>query len=156
MCLCFFVFLHPPLLLFNSFRLYSLFLVAPKRLYEGVADHWSVTRLYGPSADKHLGVLGETNAVYTALFGQRPKVAMFCRMQGIFCPYVRMSIRPALTRLGPVGPRLGGLGLGAWARAWAGRPGLVGLGREAWARGPGPGGLGQGAWAGRPGPGGLG
>ena len=61
---------------------------------------------------------------------------MFYRMQGIFCS----SIRPALTRLGPVGTRLGGLSQGAWARvlgwgAWDGRPGPggLGLGREAWA-----------------------
>ena len=38
------------------------------RLYEGVADHWSVTQLYGLLADKHLGLLGDTNAMYTALF----------------------------------------------------------------------------------------
>ena len=79
---------------------------------------------------------GIFHSVENHFLGSGPKAAMFCRMQGIFCS----SIRPALTRLGPVGPRPGGLGQG---------PGLGGLGQ-------GPGGLGRGAWAGRPGPGGLG
>ena len=96
--------------------------------------------------------------------GGGPKGVMFCRMQGIFCP----SIRPALTRLGPVGPRPGAgcLGWEAWAGgpgpgglgwgAWDGRPELEGLGQGVWAKGPRLGGLGWGAWAGGPGPGGLG
>ena len=49
-----------------------------------------------------------------------------------------------------MGPRLGGLGQGAWA--WAEGPGPGGLGQGAWAEGPGPGprglGLGREAWAG--------
>ena len=60
---------------------------------------------------------------------------------------VHPSIRLALTRLGPVGPRPGGLGV--WA--WDGRPGPRGLGQGAWAERLGPRGLGRGAWAKRPG-----